>query len=430
MWAALASNYQSAWPVIWASRFVESYQHETQLYEKRVSEGHQPTLPLTSLPFLFGVGTFYLVFTLALHRYMKQRSGPFVCKPFKSILLVYNAICVVLAGYVVWGIGYVLLTTPRKFVCNALVHADSDGEKFHAGFMAHVFWVFYAQKFWEFLDTWFFLMRKSFRQVTFLHVFHHCSICVVVGLILPFEFNGDMYLPILLNALVHVLMYSHYLVSALGLSTPWKPYLTSMQLLQFVLIAVQSSLSLSHGDSCGSPYFAKVLMVAYMGSMLLLFGNFFFHAYILKKPSASFGGGVVKKMEPLQVTKTHSGRITLDSSGAGVVELPSQFSGGELTYQVTPIGRPMPNLHIADEQQTEQQCTFKLAGGVPDKAVSWTVTMVLTLLGEKPKPSPTCCASNVDAQDPSCCLSPHSQNTSRIGTPRSGSVNTAGKKTR
>merc|ERR1719473_1893295 len=88
-------------------------------------------------------------------------------------------------------------------------------------------------------------------------------------------------------------MYSHYLVAALGLSTPWKPYLTSMQLLQFCLIATQSALSLYRGDACGGPYFGKVLMVAYMGSMLVLFGNFFFHSYVLKKPSAKFGGGVV-----------------------------------------------------------------------------------------------------------------------------------------
>jgi elongation of very long chain fatty acids protein 4 len=423
MAAAVLSNYQDVWPLVWASRFIKSYQHEQGLWEKRVSAGHQPDLPLTSVQFIAGVSSCYLAVTFLLHRYMKQRASPFQCRPFKQILLTYNFICVLLAGYVVWGIGYVLLTVPeRKFVCNALVHADSDGEKFHASFLAKVFFVFYAQKFWEFLDTWFFLLRKSFRQVTFLHVFHHCSICVVVGLIIPFEFNGDMYLPIFLNALVHVLMYSHYLVSALGLSTPWKPYLTSMQLFQFMLIAIQSGMSLSRGDSCGAPYFAKVLMVVYMGSMLLLFGNFFLNAYVLKKPSAQFGGGVVKKMEPLQVTRSHSGRVILDGNGTARVELPSQFSGGELAYQVTPIGRPMPNLHISDEKQSDQACTFTLSGGVPNKAVSWTVTMVLTILGEKPKPAPSCCAPHDAAQDPSCCKSPHDDVTGggRSSTPRGG----------
>merc|ERR1719238_925444 len=138
----------------------------------------------------------------------------------------------------------------RKFVCNTTITPGDKSDSGNAAFLAHVFWVFFAQKFWEFLDTWFFLLRMSFRQVTFLHVFHHCSINIVVGLILPFDFNGDMYLPILLNAFVHVLMYSHYLVSAIGLPTPWKPYLTSMLLTQFALIATQSAMSMSRGDAC------------------------------------------------------------------------------------------------------------------------------------------------------------------------------------
>merc|ERR1712232_277147 len=70
------------------------------------------------------------------------------------------------------------------------------------------------------------------------------------------------------------------------------------QLLQFVTIACQSAMSLSRGDSCGAPYFGKIGMVAYMGSMLLLFGNFFFRSYILKKDS-KFGDGVVKAQEPI-----------------------------------------------------------------------------------------------------------------------------------
>merc|ERR1719453_1744184 len=245
------------------SRFASSYSEQLGLWEQRVAKGTQPAAPLTSIVFLVAANAFYLLFTLVLYLYMKSRPAPCSCRPFKSILLVYNFTCVVLAGYVVWGIARVLIHQPYNFVCNATVLPGSSEDAGYADFMAHVFWVFYAQKFWEFLDTWFFILRKSFRQVTFLHVFHHCSINIVVGLLLPFEFNGDMYLPILLNALVHVMMYSHYLVAALGMSTPWKPYLTSMQLLQFITIACQSTMSLMAGDGCGAPFFGKVLMVIY-----------------------------------------------------------------------------------------------------------------------------------------------------------------------
>jgi len=392
-------------------RLLASWQQQNALLSERVAAGKQPTLPYADTTFLLWANVFYLGFTFVLHRYMKQREHPFRCKPFKSILLVYNASCVLLAGYVVWGIYVVNKTAPYKFVCNPTVTPGSDLDRGHAEFAAHVFWVFYAQKFWEFLDTWFFIARKSFRQVTFLHVFHHCSINIVVGLVLPFEFNGDMYLPILLNAIVHVLMYGHYLVSALGLPTPWKPWLTSLQLLQFVTIATQSTMSLMAGDGCGGPYFGKITMVAYMGSMLLLFGNFFWHAYILKKP-ARFGGGVVKELERNQVTKTHAGRVQLDGEGCVTVALPGAFGKGELvSYQVTAIGRPMPELHVCAEP-TEEDCTFSLAGGVANAAVCYTVTAVLRPDEESKKPpsrrtAAWCCGTGndnaQDAQAASCC---------------------------
>jgi elongation of very long chain fatty acids protein 4 len=402
----------------YVSRLGSSYAAQQQLFEERVAAGRQPAMPATSTSFLLWANIGYLTLTFLLYAYMSRREQPFRCKPFKTILLVYNFLCVLLAGYVVWGIVTVLTSSPgHRFVCNPTVTPGSAEDDGNAAFMAKVFWVFYAQKFWEFLDTLFFILRKSFRQVTFLHVFHHCSINIVVGLILPFEFNGDMYLPILLNATVHVLMYTHYLVSALGMSTPWKAYLTSMQLVQFVCIATQSGISLYRGDSCGAPYFGKILMVAYMSSMLLLFGNFFLRAYVLKKPSTKFGDGVVKRFDGVQITKTHSGRVILDSEGEARVELPPAFSSGELTYQLTAIGRPMPNLHVAREPSPEA-CSLTLAGGVHGQAASWTVTRQMTVLGEKQKPKPAllCCgdtatvAAENGQEAPSaafCCMSPH-----------------------
>ena len=120
---------------------------------------------------------------------------------------------------------------------------------------------------------------------------------VVVGSIMPFDYNGDMYvrtlnmssihlwlnsntvvpiryLPILLNSANHAAVYSHYLLTSLGLQSWWSPYITTMQLAQFTAIFAQSLLSYRVGPTCGSPDFAKVLMIVYMGSMVLLFSNF------------------------------------------------------------------------------------------------------------------------------------------------------------
>lgn len=49
------------------------------------------------------------------------------------------------------------------------------------------------------------------------------------------DFNGDMYLPIMLNSIVHVLVYLHYVLAALGRQSWWSRYLTSLQLTQFLV---------------------------------------------------------------------------------------------------------------------------------------------------------------------------------------------------
>ena len=99
---------------------------------------------------------------------------------------------------------------------------------------------------------------------------------------MPFDYNGDMYLPILLNSANHMLVYLHYLLATLGIRAWWSPYITSMQLGQFALIFLQSLIAYNIGPECGSPDFAKLLMITYMGSMVTLFVNFFVQKYIFK----------------------------------------------------------------------------------------------------------------------------------------------------
>jgi len=103
--------------------------------------------------------------------------------------------------------------------------------------------MFFAQKFWEFIDTWIFILRKSFRQVTLLHIYHHSSITFITANVI-YDYAGDFYLPTVLNTFVHILMYSHYFISSLGYKTWWNKYLTYLQLTQFLLILAQNLISI------------------------------------------------------------------------------------------------------------------------------------------------------------------------------------------
>jgi len=267
-------------------------QDSVALGQQRVANstslGIQPELPYTdNYSIMIGNGIYFGV-SLVLYLIMSKRKEPF---QLKSIIAVYNVICVFLAGTVVYGIVKYKLVHPGTFACNALDESPAGRE------LGWYIWLFYIQKYWEFFDTWFFLLRKSFRQITFLHMFHHSSITFVVGSIISYYYNGDMYLPVVLNGFVHVLMYSHYLVTAIGVKPWWRPYLTGLQLVQFLLIATQSAIGWASGPSCGFDY-AKALLIVYMGSMLALFGNFFVQSYMVKpKRSAKETSGDGKKRQ-------------------------------------------------------------------------------------------------------------------------------------
>eukprot|EP01064_Diplonema_japonicum_P021335 TRINITY_DN30864_c0_g1_i1.p1 TRINITY_DN30864_c0_g1~~TRINITY_DN30864_c0_g1_i1.p1 ORF type:complete len:368 (+),score=37.97 TRINITY_DN30864_c0_g1_i1:58-1161(+) len=358
-------------------RVEDSYVLAHKQVEERIASGTQPAYSLyyTSIEHLLAANFFYYFVTFILYSWMKNREKRF---EIKWVLQVYNLLCILAAGYVFIGLLLAKMEIPGSFACNPLLPGES-GEKF-----AWLFWVFYAQKFLEFCDTWFFILRKSFRQVTFLHLFHHSSITFVVGLIFPYDYSGDMFLPIAFNAFVHVLMYSHYLATSIGVKSWWSRHLTSLQLIQFIAITTQSYVAYQSGPSCGAPDFAKILMVMYMMSMLILFGNFFVRKYVLKKPASDMCG-VIKSVETPSRT-IYSGMVTMSSKGVAVVTLPQWFtypSDVEFSYQLTAIGAAMPSLHVTSEITTSK--TFEIAGGNPNARVSWQVVATHTHAQAKKK---------------------------------------------
>ena len=80
--------------------------------------------------------------------------------------------------------------------------------------------------------------------------------------------------------------------------------------------------------------------------------------------------------EAPEVQNIYNGVVTLNANGEATVRLPAYFSAlnaGPFRYQLTAIGAPMPNLHIAQEIVNG---AFRIAGGIPGQKVSWEVTAV------------------------------------------------------
>ena len=99
--------------------------------------------------------------------------------------------------------------------------------------------VYYCCKLLDFCDTLFMVLGKKTRQYTLLHVWHHASIVPLFGYYLSTGMGGGFIsaLPVW-NSLVHVIMYSHYLITSLFTFKRmwWKPIITASQMGHHVLI--------------------------------------------------------------------------------------------------------------------------------------------------------------------------------------------------
>ncbi|XP_030385974.1 elongation of very long chain fatty acids protein 4-like [Scaptodrosophila lebanonensis] len=147
--------------------------------------------------------------------------------------------------------------------------------------MAAAFWWFYISKLLEFSDTLFFILRKKWSQLSFLHVYHHSTMFVLCWIIVKWIPTGSTFVPAIMNSFVHIIMYSYYALSTLGPRIQpflwWKRYLTALQLLQFIiglLWCVHAVL-----QRCEYQPWLSYTSVVYMISFLYLFGRFYSQKY-------------------------------------------------------------------------------------------------------------------------------------------------------
>ena len=158
------------------------------------------------------------------------------------------------------------------------------------------------------------------------------------------------------------------------------------QILRGALAAGSRGLSASHLDSDGTLLsFAGLAGVSTTGPAANFEGDVRVGGNLLVTGSKNFGidhpldpeNKILNHfaVESNEVLNVYRGSITLDEKGAAVIELPDYFDALNIdaSYQLTPVGAPMPELHVSQEIGDNR---FAVAGGEPGKAVSWEVTAV------------------------------------------------------
>lgn len=156
-------------------------------------------------------------------------------------------------------------------------------------------WYYYISKIADLLDTVFFVLRKKHRHISFLHLYHHTVMVYFCWGYLRY-FKGEQgVFQGALNALVHVVMYSYYFLAALGPEIQkylwWKKYITTFQLVQFVLVCIYAvSLVIFN---CQMPRIITYNFVVQSIIFCILFGNFYYQTYIVAPQK--------KKQEPKKI---------------------------------------------------------------------------------------------------------------------------------
>jgi GNS1/SUR4 family len=210
----------------------------------------------------------------------------------RESMILYNAGQVLLNGWMVYRFIDAVLLRGHPFVGD--VNTVSTGA-------TYAVWVHYCDKYLEFFDTYFMVLRgkmdqvriMSFThlsikyqlttstQVSFLHVYHHVSIAWAWWYAMSVFPGGDSYFGALLNSWIHVMMYSYYALALLRIRCPWKRFLTMAQLMQFLSVLIYTIFSFYYlkDSTTWSQQTAWIVQTGEMVSLFALFLHFYKKAY-------------------------------------------------------------------------------------------------------------------------------------------------------
>lgn len=228
-------------------------------------------------PFLFITG--YITTCFILNYYQSHLVRLYMQSPIYKSFLKYTTI--------VHNTGLIAFSA---YICVAITNAHLQGEQYEP-YVMNLCWAFTYSKIWEFLDTYLILLKG--QQTIFLQKYHHVGALLCWWLCCYYKLLV-IYQPTALNAFIHTIMYSYYLASLLGYKwTAIKPYITSLQLLQFFgggyisifvyfMPTIQSANSIQDLLLNGT-FMSLVLFYIYLTGLVGLFLQFFVKEYCGKK---------------------------------------------------------------------------------------------------------------------------------------------------
>jgi len=230
---------------------------------------------------LMTIISLYLLFVLKVGPAMMKNRKPLEIKP---IIKYYNLINIVLNLVMFVLMAYHTNMTLKCWDCSYEFTADERS------LVPLCYYAFIGLKYFDLLDTIFFVLRKNDRQITSLHVVHHTFMPIACWLVVKYQPRIQMATTPTYNTLVHVVMYTYYYMAAVPEWRHllwWKKYLTAMQLVQFAMIFI-NAVYFSTVYECRRHFSPVVLFPLWCFGIFVFTGfiSFYINNYV-KEPTAT-----------------------------------------------------------------------------------------------------------------------------------------------
>jgi len=261
----------------------------------------------------------------------KYLSGVDVKILLKESMLLYNVSQVAINGWMVWRFVDAVVNKNHPWI--------GDISYTQAG-TCYAVWIHYCDKYLEFFDTYFMVLRGRMDQVSFLHVYHHFSIAWGWWVAMSIFPGGDAYFGALFNSWIHVLMYSYYALALLKIPCPWKKYLTQAQLLQFTCVVIYTFAGVffkwPRDQIDGRHYLCAAVQVWEMVSLFVLFSFFYMRSYNKKQSTKKANDEDQCQMAVAE--GVHGAAQAVESAAKNANKFASSVKKGSTTHQTV---RPM-----------------------------------------------------------------------------------------
>ena len=180
-----------------------------------------------------------------------------------ALTLIHNSLLVSFSAWTFCSLAQILYKERR--ISNYFQNKQFD---------TFIYW-FYISKYYEFVDT--FILYLNNKSPIFLQKYHHIGALICWHLCYVHKVEG-IWIATLLNSFVHTIMYSYYLGCLLKIKHVRfiKKYITSLQLCQLIPQPICLYL---YNDN----YNILLFFTAYSIGLVILFGQFYYHNYMIYK---------------------------------------------------------------------------------------------------------------------------------------------------